>query len=430
MRNEMADNPKDKPALTHASDLETVSAVVRLITSKLTLKDMTMEIVARLGTVLETDEVNVIFYDGVNKELSFLARYFADGSGLEKPEVYPLSDGINSWIIKNRRPLLMTYNTLEECKELGIRHGGKPAKSWLGAPMMYQDNITGVVSVQSYTKTGLYDERSVELLNIVAGQCAVAVENARLFEEVVSREAEKERLYFSLTHDLLSLVNPVSGFAKLIQNMPPDAAPESFSGLLDNVVKSSEKITRFVEDILVYSKIKSGKLVLNIERSDVLHCLESALISCLPETTLRRLGVTLNGVKVTVDTIKTTDNLIADLDVAQIERVFLNLIGNAVKYANSKIDVEAFAEDEKIICRISDDGPGVNESQAASLFDEYYQANKKNKGVGLGLPTVKRIVELHQGSIHAISDEGKGFVIEFSWPRTLADRQGVETDGT
>ncbi|VAX20238.1 hypothetical protein MNBD_NITROSPINAE01-290 [hydrothermal vent metagenome] len=407
-----------------AEDLETINTVGRLITSKLTLKEMTCEIVARLGAVLETDEVNVILYNPDKRELSFLASYITDASDMSRPEVYPLSDGMNSWIIRNRKPLLMKSDTLAECKKLGIRHGGKPAKSWLGAPMIYQDNVVGVISVQSYSKTCLYDKRAMELLNIVAGQCAVAVENARLYGDVVEREQEKERLYFSLTHDLLSLVSPISGFVRLLAKLPPDTRAENFGRILKNIVSSSEKITRFVEDILVYSKIKSGKLALNIERSDVLECIRSAIAVYTPEFDMRRLAVTLNGVDVSMGEGQGTgEPLIADFDVAQMERVFLNLIGNAVKYAESRIDVEAMVAGSTVTVRVADDGRGVPAGELEYLFDEYYQTAEKNKGVGLGLPTVKKIVTLHHGEIKAGAvQDGKGFVMKFSWPRTLSDR--------
>ncbi|MDH5511566.1 MAG: hypothetical protein OEZ32_14615, partial [Nitrospinota bacterium] len=80
-----------------ARDMETVNYIGGLIAGKLTLKEMVREIVSRLGQVLETDEVNVIAYDQEREELSFLASYFHGGSALDRPEVYPLSDGMNSW---------------------------------------------------------------------------------------------------------------------------------------------------------------------------------------------------------------------------------------------------------------------------------------------------------------------------------------------
>ncbi|MBI4665672.1 MAG: GAF domain-containing protein [Nitrospinae bacterium] len=409
-----------------AADLETLNHIGRLIVSRLTLKEMVREIVADLGHVLETDEVNVIRYDSKKLELSFLASFFADGSNLSRPEVYPLSDGMNSWIIKNRKPLLIGSGTVEECEKLGIRHGGRPARSWLGVPIFYKDDIVGVLSVQSYNKDNLYDSRSTDLLSAVAAQCAVAMENARLYEEALERELEKERLYFSLTHDLLSLVNPVAGFAKLLATLPPDEPLESVRKLAGSVIKSSERITRFVEDILVYAKMKSGKLALNIERRDVISTLTLVVASLMPEARFRKLMLSVNGHEVADGRIPALEPIEADFDAGQMERVFFNLLGNAVKYAASSISMEVAAEDTRVTCRFSNDGDGVDENQVSCLFDEYYQGSSRNKGVGLGLPTVKRILEMHGGQIGAESGKGKGFTIQFEWPRTLSDRQNLK----
>ncbi len=411
-----------------AQDMETVNKIGRVITSRLKLKEMVREIIATIGSVLETDEVNVILFDEARCELSFLARYFSDGSDLDQPEVYPLSDGINSWIIKNRQSLLMRYDTLTECEKLGIRHGGQPAKSWLGSPMIYKGKVTGVLSVQSYGKTALYDENSTALIEAVANQCAVAVENARLFEEVIKREEDKERLYFSLTHDLLSLVNPVSGFARILKSVSPEADSSSFEKIVENIISATDKITRFAEDILVYAKIKSGKLALDISRGNIFTTLDSAIKTYIPELELRNIVMTVNGREISLDTPLIGEVMDADMDRAQMERVFINCIGNAIKHTNTRIDIELSKKGKRIHCKIVDDGDGAPADVCETLFEEFYQAKTNGvtkKGVGLGLPTVKRIIELHEGVICAESSPGEGFGIEFSWPRTLADREGM-----
>lgn len=415
-----------------ARDMETVNTIGQVITARLTLKDMAHEIVSRLGHVLETDEVNVILYDSERGELSFLASYVAEGDTRDRPEIYPVSDGMNSWIVRNRAPLLMTHDTVAECAAMGIRHGGRPARSWLGAPMIYKDKVVGVLSVQSYHKAGLYDRDSVALIEAVANQCAVAVVNALLFGQIIEREQEKERLYFSLTHDLLSLISPIAGFAKILKTMSRSGKTESIEDVAGHIQSATEKITRFAEDILVYAKIQSGKLALDIARRDVFESVEPAVRACLPEFELRDITVRLNGQPVTMSRATggsgahfvALETVTADLDRGQMERVFLNLIGNAVKHARSRIDVTVEADDTRVRCRVSDDGEGASPEQVERLFDEYYQGDGKKKGVGLGLPAVKKIVELHQGDIRVITSPGEGFAIEFSWPRTLADREG------
>ncbi|MDH5637462.1 MAG: GAF domain-containing sensor histidine kinase [Nitrospinota bacterium] len=415
-----------------ARDMETVNYIGGLIAGKLTLKEMVREIVSRLGQVLETDEVNVIAYDQEREELSFLASYFHGGSTLGRPEVYPLSDGMNSWIIKNRRPLLMTHDTVTECAKLGIRHGGRPAKSWLGAPMIFQGIVVGVVSVQSYGKKGLYDEDSVALFKAVANMCAVAVVNARMFGEITEREAEKGRLYFSLTHDLLSLINPIAGFARILNSTPSETREETSRIASESILMATDKITRFAEDILVYAKLKSGKLALDISRRNPAEPLEQAIRIYTPELQARSIRLELNGAEVNLNEKLTVDNALdADLDSAQMERVFLNLISNAIKHARSVIVVSIKATDSAVEIMVGDDGDGAPKDECENLFLDYYQAHKGKRGVGLGLPSVKKIIEMHDGKIWIDSDTGKGFTITFSWPRTLADRpkarRGVET---
>ena len=137
--------------------------------------------------------------------------------------------------------------------------------------------------------------------------------------------------------------------------------------------------------------------------------------------------LSVNGREISLDISTIDETMEADMDKAQMERVFINCIGNAVKHAHSQIDIEVGKQGNRIHCKIVDDGDGAPEENCKTLFEEFYQekANGTAKGVGLGLPTVKRIIELHEGSIRAESSMGGGFCILFSWPRTLADREGL-----
>ena len=216
------------------------------------------------------------------------------------------------------------------------------------------------------------------------------MENAKLFEEATFREEEKEKLYFSLTHDLLALVNPVSGFARLLKSLPEGTSRERYISLANSMIIASENITRYVEDVLVWGKIRKGQLTLNIARADVIDVIRSTLHTNMPELVMRKIKVTVNKAPFSEDDEITSGAVEADFDVAQLERVFLNLIGNAVKHARSRIDLTAGVEDGGVFCRISDDGDGVPANQLKFVFDEFYQAGAKRKGVGLGLPNSKK----------------------------------------
>jgi len=405
--------------------LETVSRVGAIITSRLALKELTQAVVEHLGQVLRSDRVNVVLYHKKERTLDFIASFFSGEDNREGPEVYPLSDGMNSWIVKNQKPLLIRTGTIEACERMGIRHGGKPAESWLGVPMFHKGEVLGVLSVQAYDERDLYDGSSVELLSLVATQVAVAVVNADLYETMEKREKEKQRLYYSLTHDLLSFVSPISGYGEMLRLTKPEdlaARKDDIAKSLKNCVK---KISRFVEDILVYSKLESGKLTIHVHPVQIHRIIAQSASNFFSELSIRKLELYVDGTKCEMFDGEAprllsgdgaTPELVAVCDQIQIERVLNNCIHNALKHARSRLDVTTGVRDREILCTVSDDGDGMPEELAPKVFDEYYQWHSGKKGVGLGLPSVKRIVEQHGGKVWVKTAKGKGFSFTFSLP--------------
>ncbi|MEE8484443.1 MAG: ATP-binding protein [Nitrospinota bacterium] len=410
--------------ITQNSDMEkrlktlrTVNRVGAIISSQLTLRELTQAVVEHLGKVLSTDRVNLVLFNAREQMLEFIATFLSGEEGKsEQPEVYPLSDGMNSWVVNNRRPLLIKEDTKAECEKRGIRHGGKPAKSWLGVPMIHNGKMVGVLSVQSYTEPNLYDKTSVEMLNLVAGQVAVAVENARLYEATAWREKEKQKLYYSLTHDLLSLVTPVAGYGTVIQRMDSDELVKRKTDIGMSIEKSANRITQFVEDILTFAKIQSGSLTINTGAVNLYNIIDVSVSNFFSELNMRKLSLFVEGEKDTHDLSSRFPKRLVNCDMAQIERVLNNCMQNAVKHAASRVELTTREDGGEVLCKIFDDGEGMPKELVPKVFDEYYQMDHGKKGVGLGLPSVKRIVEQHGGKVWVETDKGKGFAFNFSLP--------------
>ena len=110
------------------------------------------------------------------------------------------------------------------------------------------------------------------------------------------------------------------------------------------------------------------------------------------------------------------------LDPSQIDRVFINLINNAIKFTpiKGKINVAASLENNIVTVEVSDTGIGIKEDDAKKLFDEFYRVdneiNQQVKGTGLGLSLAKKIVEAHQGRIWVTSKIGQGTTFYFTLP--------------
>ncbi|GMT42350.1 MAG: hypothetical protein IEMM0002_0761 [bacterium] len=397
--------------------LRTVTRVGAIVSSQLTLRELTQSVVEHLGEVLRTDRVNLVLYHAGKQELEFIATFISGEEKTDKPEKYPLSDGMNSWIVKNRRPLLIREDTVKECSKRGIRHGGRPAKSWLGVPVVHNGKIAGVLSVQSYNEPNLYDKSSVEMLNLVAGQIAVAVENAQLYESMAKREKEKQQLYYSLTHDILSFVTPVAGFGEVIKRMAPEELAARKDEIGEAVLNSANRITRFVEDILLFAKVQSGKLELNTGAVNIYRIIDQSVSNFFSELNMRKLDIYIEGEKVKEAAAHFPQKIVT-CDMLQIERVLNNCLQNAVKHASSKVEVTTQTGPDELFCTVSDDGEGMPREFVQNVFDEYYQMEHGKKGVGLGLPSVKRIVEKHGGSVNVETDMGLGFSFTFSLPVT------------
>jgi GAF domain-containing protein len=106
--------------------------------------------------------------------------------------------GITEHLIETGKPLLIQENVLERTSELGIETHGRMPAAWLGVPMISGDKVLGVLAVQSFDKAGAYDEHHQELLTAVASQAAIAIENARLFDQVQAR-AKREQILREIT---------------------------------------------------------------------------------------------------------------------------------------------------------------------------------------------------------------------------------------
>jgi len=105
----------------------------------------------------------------------------------------PFAGGLAEYIIRNRKPVLIEDDLPARLQEMGVEMIGRPALSWLGVPLMVGDQVLGVMVVQSYTTPRAYDRHDQDLLTAIASQVAIALQNARSYEEA-QRRAERERL--------------------------------------------------------------------------------------------------------------------------------------------------------------------------------------------------------------------------------------------
>jgi signal transduction histidine kinase len=183
---------------------------------------------------------------------------------------------------------------------------------------------------------------------------------------------------------------------------------------LDKINRHSDELAQLVNNLLDISRIESGKISMKLEPLNLKEIIEEV--------------VDLMNVQLKEKEIEFKFELSADVeyvlaDRQQLERVFINLLGNAIKFtpAKGKISIRASSLDNLCQIDITDTGIGIPQESLGAIFDEFYRVdnpiNQKVKGTGLGLSLVKRIVEAHGGSIWVRSKLNEGSTFSFTIPK-------------
>lgn len=174
-------------------ELEAINRIAAITRSQVDLYTMLRQVGDEVLRIFGVNSGYIALYDKETNIIEF--PYDMDeGTPLPTPPE-PLTGGLTAHIIKERQPLLINQDTMHRATELGVIQDGQPMLSYLGVPMMVGEDVTGVISVQSPAREGLFNADDIRLLTIIASNLGVAIENARLFQQTQNALADTEALY-------------------------------------------------------------------------------------------------------------------------------------------------------------------------------------------------------------------------------------------
>jgi signal transduction histidine kinase/HAMP domain-containing protein len=291
-------------------------------------------------------------------------------------------------------------------------------RALLAVPLMREDRLIGGLIVRRKT-AGEFPAPVVDLLQTFAAQSVLAIHNARLFREIEDKGREieiaskhKSEFLANMSHELRTPLNAILGYTELILDNIYGDVPEKIQEVLERLVKNGRHLLGLINDVLDISKIEAGQLTLSLNdysMGEVVQTVSTSLEALAAEKNLE-----LN-VKVP------TDLTIDKGDEQRIAQVFLNLLGNAIKFTEKgEVSVEVVVSNESFLVSVSDTGLGLSEADQKKIFEEFRQADgsstREKGGTGLGLAIAKRIVEMHGGRIWVESTLGKGSTFWFTLP--------------
>jgi two-component system, OmpR family, sensor histidine kinase KdpD len=299
-----------------------------------------------------------------------------------------------------------------------------PGAKRLFLPMRTGRGAIGVMGIDS-DKTGpLLTPDQRRLLDALIDQAALAIERVSLVEDVdrAKRTIETDRLrsalLTSISHDLKTPLAAVLGAASTLRDLSTGLSDGEKADLLATVIDESERLNRFIANLLDMTRLESGAVVPNTALHDLGEIVGSAL---------RRASKILAGHRIELELAAGLPML--ELDAVLFEQALFNLLDNAAKYSpdGSTIRIRSWRDQDAVCLQVLDEGDGIPPGDLEHIFDKFYRAEKGDRvraGTGLGLAISRGFVEALHGEITAANRPDRpGAVFAIRLPVPPATKQ-------
>ena len=376
--------------------------IARDLGSTLDLDVLLNRIVKAAADITSAEAASILLYDNTSRQL-----YFQVATNMDEPTmrglVVPLEGSIAGWIVANRKPVRID-DVHEDARHYGNieQTTGYPTNSILGIPLVTKHKVVGVLEALN-KKRGKFTTRDENLLSVLGAQAAVAIENARLFQQ--------SDLIAEFVHELRTPLASLSTATYLL--LCPEMAREQQEQIVSNIHNETLRLNALASSFLDLARLESGRVQFRKSTFNVMDLLQEccdAMSSKAEE----------DHIQIKVIEPEATALLEADRD--KIKQVMINLLSNAIKYnrKNGSIILKTEIQEQKMIISVQDTGVGIPEDALGHLFEKFYRVREnesKAAGTGLGLSICKQIVQGHGGTIEIKSKLGIGTNILVGLPR-------------
>ncbi len=409
----------------HAERLEIVNSIGLFISESLDLQEILQKVTDAV-TKLTGADFGAFFYNTVNSSGEAFLLYTLAGAPREAFEKFgtPRNTAVFQPTFAGEGVVRVADITKDprygkNTPNNGMPRGHLPVVSYMAVPVVSKSGKVIGGLFLGHKNADVFTAEHESLVLGVASQAAIALDNAKLYEEVKELGIKKDEFLSIASHELKTPLTSIKAFNQLMQRT------KDFAKLPDFVQKSAEHINRLeklINDLLDVSKINAGKMQYNMEsfsfRQLVLDCIESVQ-HLAPSHKI--------FVEDAADIEFTGDRL-------RLEQVMNNFLTNAVKYSpgGERVIVNSSLRDNNLIVSIQDFGIGIPHDHLDKLFDRYYRVDNtamRFEGLGLGLFISSEILKRHGGDFWIESEQGIGSTFFFRLPLEQQKEDKVtETD--
>jgi histidine kinase len=383
--------------------LELIIEVSRVINSTLNLQPLLHNIIQIATKLTATEASSILLLDKKTGELHFEAATGVKGEEV-KPIVVPLDNSIAGWVIKKEEPVLIPdvrkeplhYHQVDDMTSFSTR-------SILGVPLQVKDKVIGVLEVLNKIGDKEFTQDDIETLTILAAQAAIAIENARLFQQ--------SDLLSEVVHELRTPLTSIRGYSKMLL-LTEDIEQKRKLEFIETIHREAVRLGQMINDFLDLARLESGRTHMAKKPVNMSEVISETLAMLQPQAAEQQVSISLRAPE-------TLPPLIGDRD--RLKQVMVNLVSNAVKYnrEGGQVDIEAKVRENELNVAVGDTGKGIAEEDLPHIFEKFYRVDdpeQQTKGTGLGLSIAKHIIEVHGGTISVQSTWGQGSTFSFTLP--------------
>ncbi|HLW47270.1 MAG TPA: ATP-binding protein [bacterium] len=324
----------------------------------------------------------------------------------EADMVASIDDGQEAYRTSQRAGIAFALGSIALALMLGY------AISWsVIGPVKRMDARLREIAAGDFSQRVVVENRD-ELGTLAANLNRMSDELGHLYRQLETASRHKSEFLANMSHELRTPLNAILGYTELITDNIYGEVPAKIRDVLERVQTSGRHLLRLINDVLDLAKIEAGQFTLSMEQYSVGDVAQSVVAAVEPLAAEKKVALT---------TAIPSDLPRGTGDERRITQVFLNLVGNAIKFTEAgEVKVQVAEVDSMFHVSVADTGPGIPEADQQRIFEEFQQADSSSTrskgGTGLGLSIAKRIIEMHGGRLWVQSTVGKGSTFSFVLP--------------
>ena len=386
---------------TRLTRFRRVLELSHVLNSTLDLPSLLDLIIRAARELTETEASSILLTDSKTGELFFEAATGTKSEEVKHVIVPPQS--LAGWVAREAKVQVIDDVSRDpRHSPVSDEQSGFRTRALIAVPLQVKGHIIGVLEVLNRIDNTPFNDEDVDVLTSLAAQAAVAIENARLFQQ--------SDLISEMVHELRTPLTSVVAYSELL--MRADIKPDQQRAFVETILQESTRLTTMINDFLDLARLQSGRARITHEAVDISALMRDCISVMMPQAQKKNIALRFDAM---------AEAPLVSGDRGRLKQVLMNLLSNAVKYTadDGRVNTTVRQVNSDVQVSIQDTGRGIPERDLPHIFDKFYRVPDSEgwaTGTGLGLSITKEIVEAHGGQIAIESQVGVGTTFRLTLP--------------